>query len=50
MRFLVGRFGGKAKALEPALKAISDDARLKELAEHAATCRTLGAFRKQVGS
>ena len=48
MRFLVGRFGAKAAALETEIKAIGDDARLEELVEHAATCRTLGSFRKQL--
>jgi hypothetical protein len=50
MRVLVGRFGAKAKAIEPAIKAIDDEARLEELAEYAATCRTLGSFRKQLAS
>ncbi len=50
MRVLVGRFGAKAKAIEPAIKAIDDEARLEELVEHAATCRTLGSFRKQLAS
>jgi uncharacterized protein (TIGR02391 family) len=49
MRFLVGRFGAKAKALETEMKAINDEARLDGLVEHAATCRTLGSFRKQLG-
>jgi hypothetical protein len=48
MTFLVGRFGSKAKALETEIKAIHDETRLQELVEHAATCRTLGSFRKQL--
>ena len=48
MTILVGRFGSKAKALETEIKAIDDEARLEELVEHAATCRTLGSFRKQL--
>jgi hypothetical protein len=50
MKVLVGRFGAKAKALEAEIKAIGDEARLEELAEYAATCRTLGLFRKQLAS
>ncbi|MFI5460801.1 MAG: hypothetical protein ACHRXM_35770, partial [Isosphaerales bacterium] len=46
--FLVARFGSKAQALETELKAIDDEARLQELVKHAATCRTLGSFRKQL--
>ena len=42
----VGRFGSKAEALETEIKAIGDDARLKELLLQAATCRTLGSFRE----
>ncbi len=41
---LVARFGPKAEALETELKAIGDEARLKELVKLAATCRTLGNF------
>ena len=48
MTILVGRFGSKAKELETEIKAISDEARLEELHLHAATCRTLGSFRKQL--
>jgi predicted transposase YdaD len=48
MTVLVGRFGSKAKALETEIKAINDETRLQELLEHAATCRTLGSFRKQL--
>jgi hypothetical protein len=50
MKFLIGRFGPKAKGLETAIKAIDDEARLEELARHAATCRSLGSFRKQLAS
>ena len=50
MSILVARFGAKAKALETELKAIDDEARLQELVKHAATCRTLGSFRKQLSS
>jgi predicted transposase YdaD len=48
MAFLVGRFGSRAKALETQIKAINDETRLQELVEHAATCRTLSSFRKQL--
>jgi len=48
MSILVTRFGPKAEALETEIKAIGDEARLEELAKHAATCRTLGSFRKQL--
>jgi hypothetical protein len=48
MTFLVARFGSKAEALESELKAIGDEARLKELVKYAATCRTLSSFRKQL--
>jgi hypothetical protein len=50
MTFLVGRFGAKAEALKIDLQAIDDEARLKELIKHAATCRTLSAFRKQLST
>jgi hypothetical protein len=46
--FLIGRFGSRAKTLETEINAIGDEARLKELLLHAATCRTLGSFRKQL--
>ncbi len=46
--FLVARFGSKAQALETELKAIDDESRLQELVKHAATCRTLNSFRKQL--
>jgi hypothetical protein len=45
---LVARFGPKAEALETELKAIGHESRLKELVKHAATCRTLSSFRKQL--
>ena len=48
MTVLVGRFGSKSESLETEIKAIGDEARLEELVEHAATCRTLGSFRKQL--
>ncbi len=48
MTFLAGRFGAKAESLETELKAIGDEARLKELVKHAATCRSLAAFRKRL--
>jgi hypothetical protein len=50
MTFLVGRFGAKAEALKTDLQAIDDEARLKELIKHAATCRTLSSFRKQLST
>jgi hypothetical protein len=50
MTILVGRFGSKAESLETEIKAIGDDARLKELLLHAATSRTLGAFRKRLAT
>jgi hypothetical protein len=45
---LVARFGSKAAALETEIKAIVHEARLKELVKSAATCRSLGSFRKQL--
>jgi hypothetical protein len=48
MTILVGRFGSKANELENEIKAMSDETRLKELLLHAATCRTLGSFRKHL--
>ena len=50
IHFLVARFGPKAEALETEIKGISDEARLKELIKHAATCRSLSSFRKQLAS
>ena len=48
MTVLIRRFGARAEALETEVKAIGDDARLKDLLEHAATCRSLAAFRKKL--
>jgi predicted transposase YdaD len=48
MTVLIRRFGAQAEALETEIKATDDDARLKELLEHAATCRSLAAFRKKL--
>jgi hypothetical protein len=44
------RFGAKARTLETKIKAIGifEDDRLDELLKHAATCRTLDSFRKQL--
>jgi hypothetical protein len=50
MTFLVGRFGSKAKALETEIRTINDEARLQELVEQAATCRTLESFRERLTS
>ncbi len=50
MTFLIRRFGTQAEALETEIMAIADDARLKDLIEHAATCRSLAAFRKKLTS
>jgi hypothetical protein len=50
MTFLAGRFGAKAESLETELKVIVDEARLKELIKHAATCRYLAAFRKMLAT
>jgi hypothetical protein len=48
MTVLVTRFGPNAEALENQLKAIGDEARLKDLVKHAVTARTLTSFRKQL--
>jgi hypothetical protein len=48
--FLVARFGAKAESVESELKAIDDEMRLKELVRHAATCRSLSAFRKRLSA
>jgi predicted transposase YdaD len=45
--FLVGRFGPTAQDLEVELKAVDYD-RLRDLAQIAAKCRNLGAFRKRL--
>ncbi len=50
MTFLIRRFGTQAEALETEIRATHDDARLKDLIEHAATCRSLAAFRKKLTS
>jgi hypothetical protein len=47
---LVARFGAKAESVKTELKAIDDEAQLKELVRHAATCRSLSAFRKQLSA
>ncbi len=41
---LIRRFGTRAEALKTEIMAIADGARLKDLIEHAATCRSLAAF------
>ncbi len=46
MTVLIQRFGARAESLETEIKATGNDARLKELLEHAATCRSLASFRK----
>jgi len=48
MTVLVRRFGAEALALETKIRATDDDARLKDMIEHAATCRTLASFRKKL--
>jgi hypothetical protein len=48
MTVLVTRFGSKAEPLETELKAVVDEARLKDLVKHAVACRTLSSFRKQL--
>jgi flagellar biosynthesis/type III secretory pathway protein FliH len=48
MTVLIRRFGAQAEALETEITAIANDARLKDLIEHAATCRSLAAFRKKL--
>jgi hypothetical protein len=47
MRVLQARFGPAALALESQLKSVEDH-RLDGLLDLAATCRSLGAFRKQL--
>jgi hypothetical protein len=47
MDFLLARFGPKAESLGTELKAVDDEARLKELVRQAATSRTLVSFRKK---
>ncbi len=48
MTFLIRRFGAQAEALETEIRATHDDARLKDMIEHAAICRSLAAFRKKL--
>ena len=50
MTFLVGRFGAKAEALETELKAIGDEARLKELVKACRHLPSLASFRKQLAT
>ena len=50
MTVLIRRFGANAGALQTEIRATGDDARLKELIEHAATCRSLASFRKKVNA
>ena len=47
MTVLAQRFGAEAAGLETEIRA-TDDARLKDLIEYAATCRSLAAFRKKL--
>jgi hypothetical protein len=47
LKFLEARFGIAPRALEAELKTV-DEARLDDLLSLAATCRTLGSFRKKV--
>jgi hypothetical protein len=48
MAVLAARFGTDTEAVRSDLKAIKDDARLKELVTLAATCPDLESFRKQL--
>ncbi len=48
MTLLVRRFGAAAEALETEMRATGDDARLKDMIEHAVTCRSLASFRKKL--
>jgi predicted transposase YdaD len=50
MTFLTGRFGARAEALKTELSAIDDQALLRELVGHAATCRSLASFRKKLAN
>ena len=50
MTVLIRRFGTQAEVLETEIMAITEDARLKDMIEHAATCRSLAAFRKKLTS
>jgi hypothetical protein len=47
---LVARFGNEAKGLRAKLDMIDDEARLQELAEAAATCPNLKAFRRRLAT
>lgn len=47
LEFLIARFGSAARELEVELKAVEFD-RLSELAQFAAKCRSLAAFRKRL--
>jgi predicted transposase YdaD len=49
IKFLQARFGAAALALELGINAVDDD-RLDGLLDLAATCRSLGSFRKRLGS
>ena len=49
LNFLVARFGGAAETLEDELKDV-EFIRLDELVKHAAKCRSLASFRKQLSS
>ena len=48
MTVLITRFGSKAEPLENQLKAIGDEARLRELLKQAVACRTVSSFHKQL--
>jgi hypothetical protein len=48
IKFLVARFGDEAKDLRARLDMIDDEAQLQQLAEAAATCPDLDAFRKRL--
>jgi hypothetical protein len=47
LQFLVARFGRKARTLRPAIKAIEDVERLKDLLNQCARCPDLESFKKQ---
>ena len=50
IKVLVARFGDEAEDLRAKLDMIDDEARLQELAEAAATCPDLEAFRRQLAT
>jgi hypothetical protein len=50
LKVLVGRFGRRARALAPALKAIDDDKRSTKLLVHSGTCPDLESFKKLLES